>query len=413
MQVKPIKIVILYLLFSMGWILFGDRLISILSLLFPAVKYEHLRMLKSIFFILCTAGLLYFAIKKQQKSLLNSEKQYKNLFLSNPMPMWICDVHTLSFLGVNNAAISAYGYSCEELKNMTVPDICKNLDHSKTLSFVNSIPNLAIEPVYWEYSRKNGDQITAQINCHKILFRKQEALLMMMRDVTVQLQQEEQLNFLYSTERKLKEELERNILLMECSLEEKQRLAEIIDRIYNIVIITSPAGEIIWVNQAFVKITGFTFEEAVGQTIAIIHGPKSDPLLQEKIRDAVMQNDFAFFEVCNYTKAGEEFWVEVSLSPIYNEENKVVRYIAIENIITERKLSDEKIKHQNEMLKTLAWTNSHAIRKPVTSIQGLANLSRDTLNLNELKEIHSLIAACAKELDDITKNVSKVIDEGV
>lgn len=405
---QPIKIVILYLLFSLTWVLFGNAIIALLTFIFPYGK-ETLEIIKGVLFILVTASLLFVAIKRQQQLLQNSEKQYRNLFYSNPTPIWIYDRSTLKFLDVNNAAIQIYGYSKEEFKKMTILDIRKEEDHEKIIEAVRKITDTMNLSGNWEHFKKNGDKLMVFISSHKTIFDKKDCVMVMAQDVTTQLEQEQQLKLLFSTERALKEELERNIQLIERSLEEKQRLAEVIDRIYNMVMITDTVGRIIWINQAFVNFTGYTLAEVAGKTSAFLQGEKTDPDTQAKIMEAVRHNDFSVFEILNYTKEGKEYWVELTISAVYNEEGEVIRYISVQNIITGRKLIEGEIRRQNKLLKKLAWTNSHAIRKPVTSLLSLVSLSEDAASLQEMKEINGLIGICSKELDILTRDIGKVM----
>lgn len=90
--------------------------------------------------------------------------------------------------------------------------------------------------------------------------------------------------------------------------------------------------------------------------------------------ESIRRNDFRRFQVLNYTKKGGEYWVELTISPVYNAQNEITEYISIQNIITERKLKEEKINAQNAALRQLAWINSHRLRKPVISIISLAGL---------------------------------------
>src|SRR6266567_8092650 len=48
---------------------------------------------------------------------------FRSLFIDNPQPMWVCDLKTLQFLEVNNAAVEHYGYSREEFLRMLLTDI--------------------------------------------------------------------------------------------------------------------------------------------------------------------------------------------------------------------------------------------------------------------------------------------------
>ncbi|RKD13874.1 hypothetical protein BCY91_09980 [Pelobium manganitolerans] len=175
------------------------------------------------------------------------------------------------------------------------------------------------------------------------------------------------------------------------------------------VVITNPQGQITWVNSAFTNFTGYNLDEIVGKTPEILHGPKTDPKLQEKVMESLKNNVFVPFEALNYTKAGKEYWVEFNLSAIYNDKNEIERYIAIQNVITERKEKEEKIKSYTNTLRKLAWTNSHAVRKPVASILGLVDLCNHTNEIDEIKKLHALIHVCSLELDELIKEMGKEI----
>jgi PAS domain S-box-containing protein len=410
MQIKPLKIVILYIIFSVVWIIIWHLNMEDLKTRFKT-EPGTITNLKSLVFVIVTSWLLYYLIKKQQHVLLNSERQYRSLFYTNPNPQWIYDKETLKFLEVNEAAIRVYGYTEEEFKKMTILDIRKMEDHPKVEEKLKDYTAHVNVSGNWEHIKKNGVSLIAHVNSHQTTFHNRHAVLVMAQDVTLQLQQEEKLQMLYAAEKELKEELERNIELIEHSLKEKQKFAEIVDRIHNMVIITDADGVILWVNQAFLNTTGYSLEETVGKTPDFLHGPNTDVSIQAKIWQSVKENPFSVFEILNYTKAGDEYWIEMTVSAIYNDENEIIRYISVENVITERKLRDQQILKQNEVLKTLAWANSHAIRKPVVSLLSLVELSKDLTQLRAMKEVHVLIGVCAKELDEVTKEVAKVIQD--
>ncbi len=366
---------------------------------------------KGVFFTICTSLLLYFLIKRQQEVLITSEKQYRSLFYSNPNPQWIYDEETFCFLRVNEAAIKTYGYSAEEFKQMTIFDIRKKEFHGALSESLKRQRAGADPSGKWEHLKKNGETLIALISSHKTFFNKKRAVLIMAQDITLQLAQEEKLQMLYHTEKELKEELERNIELIEQSLSEKQRFIEVVDRVQNMVIITDGCGVITWVNQAFTVTTGYSIEEAVGKTASLLHGPDTDPTVQAEIMTTVQQKPFSVFEILNYNKSGQSYWVEINVSPIFDENNNIIRYISVENVITDRRLRDDQILKQNELLKKLAWTNSHAIRKPVASIMGLVELSKDITDLEDMQQLHYLIGVCINELDEITRQIAKVTEE--
>lgn len=349
-------------------------------------------------------------MKKQQEILLNSENHYKSLFYSNSNPFWIYDLDTLKFLEVNHATIQIYGYSREEFKHMTILNICTESDQKRIIETARTLKDYRISG-NWKHIKKNGKEFNVSVTSHRIKYEHHNCAVVMAHDMTTRLNYEEKLKLAYGTEKKLKEELETNINLIKQSLIEKQRLAEVVDRINNMVIITDAKGIVTWVNQAFINFTGYSYDEAVGNTCRFLHGPKTNIDTPVTVIESIRRNELPSFEIVNYTKSGHEYWVEINISPIYTAENKLERYISIQNIITERKEREAKIKAYNQNLRKLAWTNSHAFRKPVASILSLVALSKDMDDFAEVKEIHSLIELCTSELDDITKKIGKGIND--
>ena len=63
------------------------------------------------------------ARKRVEEVMRASEEQYRLLFESNPLAMWVYDLETLRFLAVNNATVEQYGYSREQFLDMTIEQI--------------------------------------------------------------------------------------------------------------------------------------------------------------------------------------------------------------------------------------------------------------------------------------------------
>jgi PAS domain S-box-containing protein len=80
--------------------------------------------------------------------------------------------------------------------------------------------------------------------------------------------------------------------------------------------INEPGPRILYVNEAFTRMTGYTLEEALGKTPRILQGPKSSRAKLDKVRAALSRWKSITVELINYRKDGSEFWVEFGVVPV-------------------------------------------------------------------------------------------------
>jgi PAS domain S-box-containing protein len=130
--------------------------------------------------------------KAAEKALQASEERYRLMFDSSPLPMWVYDKKTLTFLAVNEAAVRLYGYSREEFAIMTVAAIRLPEDLPRLLAFTAGKPSFD-EGNLWRHRKKDGSIITVEINAHDIQFEEKPARLVLANDVTERLRLEDQL----------------------------------------------------------------------------------------------------------------------------------------------------------------------------------------------------------------------------
>ena len=191
--------------------------------------------------------------------------------------------------------------------------------------------------------------------------------------------------------------------------EENKRLAGIITKINNMVMVMDADDCINWVNKAFEEYSGYTYEEVVG------HSPKqflggnkiSKDTLQEIISRKARLETFAI-DIKHHLKNGTIQWVNVEYTPLFDDCGNHTGYIAVHKNITERKEKEEKIYKQNKVLQEISWASSHEIRKPVASILGLAYLAQNA-DAVEKETIINMINQCAEELDGIVHTINHKI----
>lgn len=103
---------------------------------------------------------------------------------------------------------------------------------------------------------------------------------------------------------------------------------------------TLPEQPIIYCNQGFEKITGYTREEVLGKNCRFLQGPKTDPIALQEIRTSLKQGRDCHVILNNYRKDGTTFWNELTISPVRDANGKVTHFVGIQNDITSRRSAE-------------------------------------------------------------------------
>jgi PAS domain S-box-containing protein len=116
----------------------------------------------------------------------------------------------------------------------------------------------------------------------------------------------------------------------------KRLLENAIEHSFHGVMITKaePGYPVIYVNDAFAEITGYSLEEIVGQSPAILQGPKTDRAVLNRLNQALSEGKLFHGEAINYRKDGSEFVMEWKIVPIKNEDQVTSHYLAIQRDVT-------------------------------------------------------------------------------
>lgn len=146
--------------------------------------------------------LLSRAIRYSRERLRNllylreSEERYRELFNNNPMPMWVFDAGSFTFLEVNGAAVQHYGYTHEEFMQKTLADIQVNSSKEELRQEIEGIRHVrdGVKKGIREHVTKSGQLIFVDIAWHSIIYKDKPAVLVLANDVTERIQLENELN---------------------------------------------------------------------------------------------------------------------------------------------------------------------------------------------------------------------------
>lgn len=107
----------------------------------------------------------------------------------------------------------------------------------------------------------------------------------------------------------------------------------------NSVVITDAEGRIEYVNDGFVRMTGYSSDEVIGKTPgSVLQGANTDPDAVREIRRNLAAHRAFEVEILNYTKSGEPYWISLAINPVFDEGGKISRYVSVQVDITATKL---------------------------------------------------------------------------
>ena len=126
--------------------------------------------------------------------------------------------------------------------------------------------------------------------------------------------------------------------------DELKKLSMVAKETINGVVISDKDQNVVWVNNAFTKMCGYELDEVIGKNpMQFLQGPETDVEVVNYVKEQLLKKEPFVFEILNYTKAGEKFYVSVQLQPIFDENGDVKQFFALQTDITRQKELEEKV----------------------------------------------------------------------
>ena len=169
------------------------------------------------------------------------------------------------------------------------------------------------------------------------------------------------------------------------------------------IVITNLDNNIEYVNETFIRNTGYTPEEVLGQNPHILYSGQTPPATYAAMLDALSHGETWKGELHNKRKDGSEYIEFATISPIRQPDGRITHYMAIKEDITEKKRLAMELDHHRHHLEELVATRtaqlaeareraesanlakgaflanmSHEIRTPMNAIVGLTHLLQRT-----------------------------------
>ncbi|MCV2893528.1 ATP-binding protein [Lentibacter sp. XHP0401] len=196
---------------------------------------------------------------------------------------------------------------------------------------------------------------------------------------------------------------------------EVRRLALVAQHANDSVFVSDSSGRILWVNNAFTRLTGYSAREAIGAfPAALLNGPATDAATNNAIISAIKAGKPLRTEILNTCKDGSTIWVDTNQVPVLAADGSVEMFIAIERDVSARKKHAKELaaakRSAEEGERTKAQflaTMSHEIRTPMNGIIGMADLLRDA---GLSKEQRSYVETIRYSAEALMRIINDILD---
>ena len=166
------------------------------------------------------------------------------------------------------------------------------------------------------------------------------------------------------------------------------------------IVIANSDGVVEWVNPAFTQLTGYGFDEIVGQNPKLLKSGKHDPSFYRKMWDTILAGNTWRGEICNKCKNGRLYQEEQSITPVLDDSGEISHFIAIKRDVSERQLLQRQLQQSQKMevVGQLTGGIAHDFNNMLASILGYTELADERLKQTD---------------DDTTKSyLSEVLKSG-
>ncbi|MEQ8835695.1 MAG: PAS domain S-box protein, partial [Lacipirellulaceae bacterium] len=248
----------------------------------------------------------------------STEREFGRLLEDSLNEIFIFDAETLQFLQVNRGGRENLGMTMEELRELTPVDIKPELTRQAFETLLQPLRDGSQETLVFNtlHRRKDSSDYSVEVHLQLATFHDRPAFIAIILDTTLRNETADQLRV-------------RN-----------QAIESV-----GVGVVISDARQhdmpIVYCNQAFTKITGYSSAEVIGHNCRFLQQNDRDQEARHTIRDAVKSGTECRVLLRNYRKNGELFWNDLLISPVRNIEGTVTHYIGLCNDLTQRIRAEE------------------------------------------------------------------------
>ncbi len=273
-------------------------------------------------------------LKRKQKALKDSEASYRLLAENSGDVIFTLDFD-LNFTYISPAIYAQRGYCPEEIINRNISKTITPATSNKVKQlFDKYIPSIksgiaSPDPLIEELEvfKKDGSTIWVEVKISVLNDSKGKPIGVL--------------------------GVSRDISIRKAAQNELRKLSRAVVQSPDSIIITDKDGKIEFVNPKFTQITGYKWEEAIGNNPRILNSGVHPQSFYKEIWDTILAGNDWYGEFRNKKKNGELYWESASISSLTNDEGEITHLVAVKEDITDRKNTEELLKYHSELQQIL------------------------------------------------------------
>lgn len=172
----------------------------------------------------------------------------------------------------------------------------------------------------------------------------------------------------------------------------------------SILAITDQKGEITYVNDTFCQISKYSRDELLGQDHKILNSGHHSKAFFKNMMKTIGLGNIWKGEIKNRAKDGSYYWVDTTIVPFLDDQNKPYQYVAIRRDISDRKRAEELVINSEKLAAVgqLAAGVAHEIKNPLTTLKGYTEYLRDETKDSEKVKLFDILLEEIERINMIT-----------